>query len=49
MGGEEMRTCTSRAPAARIILTILRLVVPRTMESSTTTTRLPVQDLAVRD
>ncbi len=36
-----MRTCTSRAPAARIILTILRLVVPRTMESSMTTTRLP--------
>ena len=36
-----MRRCTSRAPAARIILTILREVVPRTMESSTTTTRLP--------
>ncbi len=33
--------CTSRAPAWRSIFTILRLVVPRTMESSTTTTRLP--------
>ena len=30
-----------RAPASRSILTILRLVVPRTIESSTTTTRLP--------
>ena len=36
-----MRTCTSLAPAARTILTILRLVVPRTIESSTRTTRLP--------
>ena len=36
-----MRTCTSLAPASRSILTILRLVVPRTIESSTTTTRLP--------
>src|SRR5947199_388747 len=36
-----MRTCTSRAPASRTIFTILRLVVPRTIESSTTTTRLP--------
>ena len=36
-----MRRWTSRAPASRTILTILRLVVPRTMESSTTTTRLP--------
>ena len=33
--------CTSVAPAARTISTILRLVVPRTMESSTSTTRLP--------
>ena len=33
--------CTSRAPAPRIISTILRDVVPRTIESSTTTTRLP--------
>ena len=32
---------TSRAPAARIILTILRAVVPRTSESSTMTTRCP--------
>ena len=29
------------APAPRIIFTILRLVVPRTIESSTTTTRRP--------
>ena len=36
-----MRRWTSFAPAARIIFTILRLVVPRTTESSTTTTRLP--------
>ena len=43
VGGEEMRRWTSLAPAARIILTILRLVVPRTIESSTTTTRLPLQ------
>ena len=33
--------CTSRAPAARTISTILRLVVPRTIESSTRITRLP--------
>ena len=36
-----MRTWISLAPAARIILMILRPVVPRTMESSTTTTRRP--------
>src|SRR5438093_1277854 len=36
-----MRTCTSLAPAARTILTIFRLVVPRTIESSTRMTRLP--------
>jgi len=41
VGGDEMRRCTSAAPADRIIFTILRLVVPRTMESSTTTTRFP--------
>src|SRR4051812_17352335 len=40
-GGALMRRCTSRAPASRIILTIFRDVVPRTMESSTTMTRLP--------
>ncbi len=33
--------CTSAAPAARTISTIFRLVVPRTMLSSTSTTRLP--------
>jgi len=36
-----MRTCTSRAPAALIIFTIFRLVVPRTIESSMSTTRRP--------
>ena len=36
-----MRTWTSVAPASRTMRTILRLVVPRTMESSTRTTRLP--------
>ena len=39
-----MRMCTSRAPALRTIRTILRLVVPRTIESSTSTTRLPFED-----
>ena len=33
--------CTSVAPAVRSIFTILREVVPRTTESSTTTSRLP--------
>ena len=33
--------CTSLAPASRTICTIFWLVVPRTMESSTSTTRLP--------
>ena len=36
-----MRMCTSRAPALRTMRTILRLVVPRTMESSIKMTRLP--------
>ena len=36
-----MRMCTSFAPALRIMRTILRLVVPRTIESSISTTRLP--------
>ena len=40
-GGDEMRRWTSEAPASRSILTIARVVVPRTIESSTTTTRLP--------
>ena len=34
-----MRMCTSLAPAALIIETIFWLVVPRTIESSTRTTR----------
>ena len=36
-----MRKWTSRAPASRIMSLILRLVVPRTTLSSTSTTRLP--------
>ena len=36
-----MRRCTSAAPASRSIVTIARVVVPRTIESSTTTRRLP--------
>ncbi len=36
-----MRKCTSFAPAALTISLILRLVVPRTTLSSTSTTRLP--------
>ena len=41
MGGALMRTWTSRAPARRSSDTIWRVVVPRTIESSTTTSRLP--------
>ena len=41
-GALAMRTCTSVAPASRSILTILSDVVPRTMESSTITTLLPL-------
>ena len=41
VGGEAMRICTSLAPASRTICTIFWLVVPRTIESSTSTTRLP--------
>ena len=33
--------CTSRAPASRSICTIWRVVLPRTIESSTTTSDLP--------
>uniref|UniRef100_A0A8R7P3E4 Uncharacterized protein n=1 Tax=Triticum urartu TaxID=4572 RepID=A0A8R7P3E4_TRIUA len=40
-GGLAMRMCTSRAPASRSSRTILLDVVPRTRESSTTTTLLP--------
>ena len=41
MGGLAIRMCTSVAPASLISRTILEEVVPRTMLSSTTTTRLP--------
>ena len=40
-GGDEMRMCTSAAPASRSILTSARCVLPRTIESSMTTRRLP--------
>ena len=45
VGGQLIRTCTSVAPDARTIFTILRLVVPRTIESSIRTTRLPSSTL----
>ena len=35
-----MRTCTSAAPASKSICTISRVVLPRTIESSTTTSAL---------
>ena len=41
VGGELILMCTSVAPASRNIRMIFWLVVPRTIESSTTTTRLP--------
>ena len=41
VGGEAIRMCTSFAPASRIIWTIFTLVVPRTIESSISTIRLP--------
>ena len=41
IGGDAMRMCTSRAPASRIICTIFTEVVPRTIESSISTMRLP--------
>ena len=46
--GEEIRTCTSAAPASRSIRTSARWVLPRTIESSTTTSRLPRDDVAQR-
>ena len=36
-----MRTCTSAAPASKSIATSCRVVLPRTIESSTATTRFP--------
>ena len=43
--GINFNSGTSLAPAARTIFTILRLVVPRTIESSTRTTRCPCRML----
>ncbi len=40
-GGDEIRMWTSAAPASRSIRTRARWVLPRTIESSTTTSRLP--------
>ena len=42
-GGDVMRRCTSVAPASRSIWVSVRWVVPRTIESSTTTSRLPAR------
>ncbi len=44
-GGAEERICTSAAPASRSRDTICREVVPRTIESSIMTTRLPCTQL----
>ena len=41
MGGALMRRWTSAAPARRSSATICLVVVPRTIESSTTISRLP--------
>ena len=43
MGGELIRKCTSRAPPSRKSPIIFRLVVPRTIESSTRITRFPLK------
>ena len=48
IGGDEIRRCTSRAPASNSIATSLRVVEPRTIESSTTTTRFPASTEAAR-
>ena len=48
-GGAETRMWTSLAPASRSRLMIWRQVVPRTMESSTITTRLPATSLRRAD
>ena len=39
--GDEMRTCTSAAPESKSIATSCCVVLPRTIESSTATTRFP--------
>src|ERR1035437_1788139 len=49
MGGAEIRMCTSAAPGSRSICTIWRVVLPRTIESSTTTTLLARLDERARD
>ena len=47
IGGLEIRMSTSKAPALRTISTIFTEVVPRTMESSTRTTRFPLRCAAL--
>ena len=42
MGGQLTRMWISLAPSSLSCLTRVRMVVPRTMESSTMTTRLPL-------
>jgi len=44
-GGAAEAKYTLRAPASRAICTISRLVVPRTMESSTSRTFLPANSM----
>ena len=46
-GGAALARKTLLAPASRTICTISRLVVPRTMESSTSSTFLPANSLAM--
>src|ERR1043165_5429982 len=46
IGGELMRTCTSLAPALRIIFTILRLVVARSSGALTNKHPLSLQHLS---
>ena len=48
-GGADTRMWTSFAPASRSRLVIWRQVVPRTMESSIITTRLPSTSLRKAD
>ena len=47
-GGQLTRMCTSLAPASRRFTTRARAVVPRTIESSTTTTRFPATASLIR-
>ena len=46
-GGAAEAKNTLRAPDSRAICTISRLVVPRTIESSTSSTFLPLNSIAI--